>query len=50
MHSILQNTYNNGNKERSKFREELLKQKVMQHAASAARGAKIPEEQRWPVH
>ena len=30
--------------------EELLKQKVMQHAASAARGAKIPEEQRWPVH
>jgi cytosine/adenosine deaminase-related metal-dependent hydrolase len=30
--------------------EEQLKQKVMQHAASAARGAKIPEEQRWPVH
>lgn len=30
--------------------EALLKQKVMQNAASAARGAKIPEEQRWPVH
>ena len=30
--------------------EELLKQKVMQNAAGAARGAKIPEEQRWPVH
>jgi len=30
--------------------EELLKQKVMHNAAGAARGAKIPEEQRWPVH
>jgi len=30
--------------------EELLKQKVMQNAASAAQRAKIPEEQRWPVH
>ena len=30
--------------------EELLKTKVTQHAAGAARGAKIPEEQRWPVH
>lgn len=30
--------------------EDLLKQKVMQNAASAARGAKIPEEQRWPVY
>jgi len=30
--------------------EELLKQKVMQNAAGAARAAKIPEEQRWPVH
>jgi len=30
--------------------EELLKQKVTQNAAGAARGAKIPEEQRWPVH
>ena len=30
--------------------EDLLKQKVIEHAASAARGANIPEEQRWPVH
>ena len=30
--------------------EQLLKQKVMQNAASAAHRAKIPEEQRWPVH
>ena len=30
--------------------EALLKQKVMENAAAAARGAKIPVEQRWPVH
>jgi len=30
--------------------EPLLKQKVTQYAAEAARGANIPEEQRWPVH
>jgi cytosine/adenosine deaminase-related metal-dependent hydrolase len=30
--------------------EALLKQKVMQNAAGAAQRAKIPEEQRWPVH
>jgi cytosine/adenosine deaminase-related metal-dependent hydrolase len=30
--------------------EDKLKQMVVQNADSAARGAKIPEEQRWPVH
>jgi 5-methylthioadenosine/S-adenosylhomocysteine deaminase len=30
--------------------EDKLKQIVVQHAASAARGANIPEQQRWPVH
>ena len=30
--------------------EARLKQMVVQNAADAARGAKIPEEQRWPVH
>jgi hypothetical protein len=30
--------------------EAQLKQMVVQHATHAARGAKIPEEQRWPVH
>jgi cytosine/adenosine deaminase-related metal-dependent hydrolase len=30
--------------------EARLKQMVVQNATDAARGAKIPEEQRWPVH
>lgn len=30
--------------------EAQLKQRVVQNATDAARGAKIPEEQRWPVH
>lgn len=30
--------------------EDRLKQKVIENAAGAARGANIPEEQRWPVN